>query len=180
MKSFVVVPSTVTETESEKEKQASGSDITILPRPDDYNSDLLRNLKVKILAEGNIENDISTENTNDIATPAEAVKKPIAIPQEFPAHKKPFEEKKNELLPKIKFDNRYSVKGVILTEKELNKDKSIESEKLVTVSTEKFDINVTSKEIEIPLNPLETVVDLPQLDLIAEKEDTEQVKTLDG
>ena len=81
-------------------------------------------------------------------------------------------------MPKIKFDNRYSLKGVILIEKELNKDPSIESEKLVTVSTEKFDINVTSKETEISSNPLET--DLPQLDLIAEMEDTEQVKTLDG
>ena len=174
----VVVPSTVTETEFEKKKQASGSDITILPHPDDYNSDLLHKLKVKILAEGNIKNDISTKNTNDIATPAETVNKLISIPQEFPAHKKPFEEKKDESLRKIKCDNRYSLKGVILTEKELNKDLSIENEKLVTVSTEKFDINVTSKETEISSNPLET--DLPQLDLIAEMEDTEQVKTLDG
>ena len=174
----VVVPSTVTETKFVKEKQASGSDITILPHPDDYNSDLLHKLKVKILAEGNIKNDISTKNTNDIATPAETVNKLISIPQEFPAHKKPFEEKKDESLRKIKCDNRYSLKGVILTEKELNKDLSIENEKLVTVSTEKFDINVTSKETEISSNPLET--DLPQLDLIAEMEDTEQVKTLDG
>ena len=81
---------------------------------------------------------------------------------------------------KIKCDNRYSLKGVILTEKELNKDLTIENEKLVTEGTEKFDINVTSKEKEISSNPLETVADLPQLDLIAEMEDTEQVKTLDG
>ena len=87
----VVVPSTFTETEFEKEKQDSGSDITILPHPDDYNSDLLHKLKVKILARGNIKNDISTKNTNDIATPAETVNKLISIPQEFPAHKKPFE-----------------------------------------------------------------------------------------
>ena len=79
----------------------------------------------------------------------------ISIPQEFPAHKKPFEEKKDESLRKIKCDNRYSLKGVILTEKELNKDLSIENEKLVTVSTEKFDINVTSKETEISSNALE-------------------------
>ena len=53
---------------------------------------------------------------------------------------------------KIKCDNRYSLKGVILTEKELNKDLSIENEKLVTEGTEKFDINVTSKEKEISSN----------------------------
>ena len=104
----------------------------------------------------------------------------ISIPQEFPAHKKPFEKKKDESLPKIKFDNRYSLKEVILIEKELNKDPSIESEKLVTVSTDKFDINVTSKETEISSNDLETAADLPRLDLIAEMEDTEQVKTLGG
>ena len=59
----VVVPSTVTETEAGKKKQASGSDITILPHPDDYSSDLLYKLKVKILAEGNIENDISAKKS---------------------------------------------------------------------------------------------------------------------
>ena len=50
----------------------------------------------------------------------------------------------------------------------------------MTVSTEKFDINVTSKETEISSNDLETAADLPRLDLIAEMEDTEQVKTLGG
>ena len=179
----VAVLSTVTKTEAEKEKQASGNDVTISPHPNDCNSDLLHKVKVNILAKGNNEDEISTENTTDIATPAETVNKLISIPQEFPAHKKPFEEKEDELLPKIKFVNRYSTKRVILMEEELNKNTSIKSDKLVTVSTKEFDVNLTSKETEISSNPLETVAkeeDLPQLDLIAEMDDTQQVKILDG